>query len=259
MGVLAIEYPAGFRFGVHRKAVVQQVASQAAVALRLLEKRQLRDQLARRQAPAGAGGLLSEISAELRAPLESILRRVQAWSPNVGDGAAAEIPALADDAQQALAIVERLGTLLRHPDAGVAGPAPSAPSSRRIPGEARRLTALIVEPDADASRKLVLMLSGRGHRAVPVASAEEAVDLAQRLRFGLIFCAARLPGAPWTEFLHRLKHRTSAFVLMADKTESEPTRITPGEEARVLTKPLRQEEFDRLLESLEAALPPDGR
>ncbi len=67
-------------------------------------------------------------------------------------------------------------------------------SSGEGPEGGRQLTILVVEPDTKIQRQLVQMLGGRGDRVVPVSSAEEAADVAQRLRFDIVICAVRLAG-----------------------------------------------------------------
>ena len=53
---------------------------------------------------------------------------------------------------------------------------------------------MLLEPDETSQRQLLTMLTSRGYRVVPVSTPEIALDLAQRLRFDIVFCSIRLPG-----------------------------------------------------------------
>src|SRR5690606_2909641 len=86
---------------------------------------------------------------------------------------------------------------------------------------ARVLTTMIVEPDAAAQRRLLALLSVRGHRAIPVGSAEQAADMAQRLAFDVIFCTVPLPGLNWVEFYRRVRRRIQAFVVLTEGYDNE--------------------------------------
>ena len=77
---------------------------------------------------------------------------------------------------------------------------------------ARPLTVLMVEPDKDARRKLLAVLSERGHRAVPMQSAEEASpDMAHRLRFDIVFSAVRLPSMNSVEFFEKIRREIGSL------------------------------------------------
>ena len=78
-----------------------------------------------------------------------------------------------------------------------------AAERRRRAVPARPLTALIVEPDVAVQRRLMTLLSRRCHRSIPVANAEDWVDISRRMRFDVVFCALRLPGLNWVEFTRR--------------------------------------------------------
>ena len=47
------------------------------------------------------------------------------------------------------------------------------------------ITVLLVEPETATQKQIVDQLTKRGHRVVPVTSAEEAADLAHRMKFDL--------------------------------------------------------------------------
>src|SRR6202011_1203994 len=69
----------------------------------------------------------------------------------------------------------------------------------------RQLTVLVVEPEAVSQRHVVSTFTNLGHRVVPVASAEEGADLAERMRFDIAVCALRLTGLSWADFLERVR------------------------------------------------------
>lgn len=122
-------------------------------------------------------------------------------------------------------------------------------STNKLP--ARQLTTLVVEPDAAALRKLMTGLSARGHRAVPVKNADEAAELAHRLKFDVAFCSIRLPGMNWADFFEKVRLEISSFVLVAEGYDSELTRAFKGSDGYVLTKPIDETEVQRLLAAIE--------
>ena len=113
------------------------------------------------------------------------------------------------------------------------------------------LTILIVEPEAPTQRALLGYLSVRGHRVVPVGSAEEAIEMAQRLRFDVAFCSVRLPGMNWVEFFDRTRRLIGAFVLMAEGQDPEVSRAFKGGEGFLLSKPVEELETQRVLTTIE--------
>jgi CheY-like chemotaxis protein len=113
------------------------------------------------------------------------------------------------------------------------------------------MTILIVEPDIPTQRKLLGILSSRGHRVVPVASAEEATEMVHRLRFDITFCSVRLPGLNWVEFFDRIRRQIGAFVLLAEGHDSELARAFKGGEGYLLSKPLDEAETQKLLLTIE--------
>jgi signal transduction histidine kinase/ActR/RegA family two-component response regulator len=113
------------------------------------------------------------------------------------------------------------------------------------------MTILIVEPDMATQRKLLGILSSRGHRVVPVTSAEEATEMVHRLRFDITFCSVRLPGLNWVEFFDRIRRQIGAFVLLAEGHDSELARAFKGGEGYLLSKPLDEAETQKLLLTIE--------
>jgi signal transduction histidine kinase/CheY-like chemotaxis protein len=115
----------------------------------------------------------------------------------------------------------------------------------------RQLTVLVVEPDNKVQRQLVKMLGNRGDRVVPVASAEEGLDVVERLRFDMVICAVRLPSLNWVEFCERVRLRVGGFVLLTDAFNSEVGRAFRNSEGYVLSKPLDETELHRICRSIE--------
>jgi signal transduction histidine kinase len=115
----------------------------------------------------------------------------------------------------------------------------------------RQLTVLVVEPDGKIQRQLVEMLGTRGDRVVPVASAEEGLDIVDRLRFDMVICAVRLPNLNWVEFCERVRLRVGGFVLLTDAFNSNVGRAFRNSEGYVLSKPVDETELQRICRSIE--------
>jgi CheY-like chemotaxis protein len=121
----------------------------------------------------------------------------------------------------------------------------------------RQRTAMLLEPDEPSQRQLLTMLSARGYRVVPVQTAELAHELAQRVRFDIIFCSIRLPNLNWVEFSERFQPMVDAFVLISESYD--PDLVIHFERARrfVVNKPFDAVQLDRVLAFAEN--PPDRR
>jgi K+-sensing histidine kinase KdpD len=121
------------------------------------------------------------------------------------------------------------------------------------PGRAARpLTVLLVEPDPVAQRRLLSFLTARGHRGVPVTSAEEAIDMVHRLRFEVVFCAVRLPGLNWVELFEKIRRQVGAFVLVTEGFDADLSRAFKGSDGYLLSKPVDEAEVHKLLTSIES-------
>jgi CheY-like chemotaxis protein len=123
-------------------------------------------------------------------------------------------------------------------------------SARPARDSSRQLTALIMETDEHMVRQLSKLLGARAYRVVPVRSAEEGLDLAQRLPFDVAFCSARLPGPNWIELLDRMRTRVGAFVLLTDGFDPQSAANAREEGYFVLSKPLEENQLDRILDHL---------
>jgi signal transduction histidine kinase len=115
----------------------------------------------------------------------------------------------------------------------------------------RQLTVLVVEPDNKVQRHLVQLLGNRGDRVVPVSSAEEGLDIVERLRFDLVICAVRLPSLNWVEFCERVRLRVGGFVLLTDAFNSDVGRAFRNSEGFVLTKPVDESDLHRICRAVE--------
>jgi CheY-like chemotaxis protein len=142
----------------------------------------------------------------------------------------------------------------------LAPPTPTPGATATVhPGTVTALyTVLVVEPDPAVRQSLVTLLSARACRVVPTSSAEQSLELIQRLRFDLVFCAVRLPGLNWIEFCEQVRNQTKSFVLLTEGFDTEASRYFPDGEGWVLSKPVQEADLDRLLDRLEGrtAVPP---
>lgn len=117
----------------------------------------------------------------------------------------------------------------------------------------RLATVLLVEPDSAARGRLMSLLSSRGYRVVPAASGEQGAELAQRVRFDLVFCASQLPGLSWLDFFRTVQRRIQGFVLVTPAYDPELAGQMPDGEIRLLVRPIVELELERLLLALESA------
>lgn len=131
-------------------------------------------------------------------------------------------------------------------------PASAAPTPHE-PGS--RMTALVIEPEESAQRQLIALLSARGFRVVPLASADNGLDLAQRMRFDVALCSVHAPGLNWVELSERMHSRVGGFVLLSEGYDSELAGNFEGEGRFVLPKPVQESELDRVLRAIETAAP----
>jgi signal transduction histidine kinase len=136
-------------------------------------------------------------------------------------------------------------------------PVHHAPVPQEVPEEplarpSRVLTMILIDQDAAVQRKMLAMMSVRGHRAIPVDRPEEAADMVQRMSFDVIFCANRLPGLSWNEFFQRVRRRVGAFVLMTDDYDQDTTVPLKDAGGFVISKPIDEEQLERVLSEVES-------
>jgi signal transduction histidine kinase len=125
-------------------------------------------------------------------------------------------------------------------------------SARNRPAASRRvLTFMLVDNDAGAQHQILGLLSVRGHRVVP-ARAEEADDLAHRLRFDSVVWVLRPGGAKWSDFQERLRDSIPAVVLVSDGYDADLAANLHESGGYLLRRPLQEPELDRVLAAVES-------
>jgi CheY-like chemotaxis protein len=120
---------------------------------------------------------------------------------------------------------------------------------------ARRMTALVIEPEETAQRQLLSLLSARGYRVVPVGNADTGLELAHRMRFDAAFCSVHAPGLNWVELSERMHSRVGEFILLSDGYDPELSADFESENRFVLPKPVQEPELDRVLRPLDPPAP----
>ena len=128
--------------------------------------------------------------------------------------------------------------------------AATAPGAAPQAVRTRHLTVLVVGPDAPEHRELIRVLSESGDRAVPVGSAEEAIDLSERMRFDAVICAMRLPGLGWMDLLDRIRGKVGEFIVLASSRKPDVARALKGS-VKLLTLPVQKSDLDRVLAAAE--------
>jgi signal transduction histidine kinase len=123
----------------------------------------------------------------------------------------------------------------------------------------RPLTILLMDPELTARQKLLTLLSDSGHRSVPVGSAEEAIDLSERLHFHAVFCSVRQPALNWVEFLERIRGRVDAFVLLAEGYDDDLSSAVQSANGYLLSEPVEPEHLNRVLGMIGSQLAAHAR
>lgn len=132
---------------------------------------------------------------------------------------------------------------------------PAAPArDREARDPSHPATALVIEPDEAVERHLLALLTSRGYRVVPVESSDSGLDLAQRLRFDVVFCSVRAPGLNWVELSEGLQSRVGGFVLLSDGYDPELAADFEGDGRYVLAKPIDENILERALQKVESIL-----
>jgi hypothetical protein len=129
-------------------------------------------------------------------------------------------------------------------------------SAKSRTAAARRvLTFLLLDNDAGAQHQLLGLLSARGHRVVP-ARAEEAADLAHRLRFDGVVWVLRPGGPKWGDFQERLRDAIPAVVLVSDGYDADLALSLQEYGGYLLRRPLQEPDLDRILGAVESRAAP---
>jgi signal transduction histidine kinase/CheY-like chemotaxis protein len=108
-------------------------------------------------------------------------------------------------------------------------------------------TALLLEPDDPIQKQLMTLLSSRGYRVVPAQNSDVGLDMAQRLRFDIVFCSIRIPGLNWVELSERFEPLVGSFVLVSDGYDPDLAINFEGVRRFVLSKPIDEAMLDRVL------------
>ncbi|GEM_PF-397534 len=130
-----------------------------------------------------------------------------------------------------------------------------APAGLPARDSSRRLTALVIEPEDAAQRQLTGLLSARGFRVVPVDNADTGLELAQRMRFEVVFCSVHAPGLNWVELSERMQSRVAGFVLLSEGYNAELSADFEGDGRYVVPKPVQEAELERVLHAMESPAP----
>jgi CheY-like chemotaxis protein len=113
------------------------------------------------------------------------------------------------------------------------------------------ITALMVEPELQSQRKMLSIFGELNHRLIPVSNVEEAADLAEKLRFDIVFASARPEGGTWADLFRRIHHRTPHFVLMSESAEEYSTEILDGTASSMLRKPIEDADVLSLIDKIQ--------
>jgi C4-dicarboxylate-specific signal transduction histidine kinase len=141
----------------------------------------------------------------------------------------------------------RAGALGFEVDLPSAAPEEEAPASAAATAAgAGPLTLMLVDGDAGAARQLMALLGARGHRVIP-AMAEEAAEMAQRIRFDAVFWAVRPGRGGWSEFHERVRTAVPAFVLISDGFNQELAASLEQSGGFLLARPVQDGALDRIL------------
>lgn len=125
---------------------------------------------------------------------------------------------------------------------------PAGPETARE----RPLTLLLVMPEASERRHLMEMLSARGHRVIPAASAEEALTLAGRLRFDAVMAAAGSGDESWRALHERTAKHAGCFVLLPASEDPHVNPLAASGDVLVLRRPPDAAELARVLLDVDA-------
>jgi hypothetical protein len=117
-------------------------------------------------------------------------------------------------------------------------------------GQKRALTALVVAEDKASASALIALLGARGHRAVPLESADDVAGVAGRLRLDAVFCSAGVSGNSWTSLYERIRRKVAFFVVLTP--DAGLSGLLGGDRVRTLAMPVREEQLDQLLAEIAA-------
>jgi len=113
------------------------------------------------------------------------------------------------------------------------------------------ITALLVEPEVQSQRRMLSIFGELNHRLIPVSNIEEAVDLAEKMRFDIVFASASPEGGTWAELFQRVHHRTPHFALLSESAEEQSTELLDGSSSSMLRKPVEESDIVGLIEKIQ--------
>jgi len=113
------------------------------------------------------------------------------------------------------------------------------------------ITALVVEPDGVMQAALVQALAAHSYRAIPVSTGEQALEMAQKMRFDWVFCDFRLQPVSALEIYEQTRDGVDRFVFLADESSmAQNPEIFRDEGRAVLRKPFKAEDVEHLIDQL---------
>ena len=114
------------------------------------------------------------------------------------------------------------------------------------------MTALVVDPDEAVRAALVQSLAAQSYRAIPVSTGDQALEMAQKMRFDWVFCDLRLQPISALDVYQQTRDRVERFVFLADEASlSQNPEIFREEGRAVLRKPFSPEDVEQLIERLQ--------
>jgi hypothetical protein len=113
------------------------------------------------------------------------------------------------------------------------------------------ITALLVEPEMQSQRKMLSIFGELNHRLIPVGNIEEAVDLAEKMRFDIVFASASPEGGTWAELFQKVHHRTPHFALLSESAEEQSTELLDGSSSSMLRKPVEEADIVGLIAKIQ--------
>jgi len=113
------------------------------------------------------------------------------------------------------------------------------------------ITALLVEPEIQSQRKMLAIFGELNHRLIPVSNIQEAADLAEKVRFDIVFSSAMPEGGTWAELFQKVHHRTPHFALLSESAEEQSFELLEGTSSSMLRKPVEEKDIMSLLERIQ--------
>jgi len=127
------------------------------------------------------------------------------------------------------------------------------PVQDEAPAEDDNRLALVVEDDDNAAHLVRILLEAEGFAVLRAASAEDALEMAPRLRLDLLTVDIQLPGIDGWQFLSRIRADTSLAkvpVVVISGTSKGPPVALSGGAAAVLEKPVSRAALKDALSNL---------